>query len=79
MLASCGSSSSVRGYIGGRLVPLLAARRHEFILMSGDARPLAARFPQATVVVADLLDRSTLPLALEGIQSPTTWRTRWGG
>ena len=48
------------GYIGGRLVPLLAARGHELILMSRDARPLAARFPQATVVVADLLDPSTL-------------------
>ena len=53
------------GYVGGRLVPLLAARGHELILMSRDARPLAARFPQATVVVADLLDRSTLPMALE--------------
>lgn len=55
------------GYIGGRLVPLLAARGHELVLMSRDARPLAARFPQATVIIADLLDRSTLPLALERI------------
>lgn len=55
------------GYIGGRLVPLLAAQGHELVLMSRDARPIAARFPQATVVVADLLDPSTLPLALEGI------------
>ena len=50
------------GYIGGRLVPLLAARGHELVLMSRDARPLAARFPQATVVAADLLDPSTLPI-----------------
>jgi uncharacterized protein YbjT (DUF2867 family) len=56
------------GYIGGRLVPLLDARGHELSLMSRDARSLAARFPQATVVVADLLDRSTLPSALEEIE-----------
>ena len=55
------------GYIGGRLVPLLGAQGHELILMSRDARPLADRFPQATVVVGDLLDPSTLPMALEGI------------
>ena len=55
------------GYIGGRLVPLLSARGHELVLMSRDARPLAARFPQATVVIADLLDLSTLPSALESI------------
>ena len=35
--------------------------------MSRDPRPLAARFPHATVVAADLLDPSTLPMALEGI------------
>ena len=56
------------GYIGGRLVPLLAGQGHELILMSRDARPLAARFPQATVVAADLLDPSTLPSALERIE-----------
>ena len=56
------------GYIGGRLVPLLAARGHELVLMSRDARALAARFPQARVVVADLLDPSTLPMALEGVE-----------
>ena len=56
------------GYVGGRLVALLAARGHELILMSRDARPLAARFPQATVVVADLLDPSTLPSALERVE-----------
>ena len=53
------------GYIGGRLVPLLAAQGHDLVLMSRDARPIAARFPQATVVVADLLHPSTLPLAAE--------------
>ena len=49
----------------------------ELILISRDARPLAARFPHATVVVADLLDSTTLPMALRGSTSPTTWLTRW--
>jgi uncharacterized protein YbjT (DUF2867 family) len=57
------------GYIGGRLVPLLAARGYDLVLMSRDARPLAARFPDATVVAADLLDPSTLLPALEGIDA----------
>ncbi|HEY5630064.1 MAG TPA: SDR family oxidoreductase [Candidatus Limnocylindrales bacterium] len=56
------------GYIGGRLVPLLRARGHDLVLMSRDARPLAVRFPDATVVAADLLDPSTLPAALEGVE-----------
>ena len=56
------------GYIGGRLIPSLQARGHELVLMSRDARPLAARFPEATVVGADLLDPSTLERALEGIE-----------
>jgi uncharacterized protein YbjT (DUF2867 family) len=56
------------GYIGGRLVPLLQARGHDLALMSRDARPLAARYPDARVVAADLLDPETLPPALEGIE-----------
>jgi uncharacterized protein YbjT (DUF2867 family) len=56
------------GYIGGRLVPLLQAGGHDLVLMSRDARPLAARFPGARVVAADLLDPSTLPPALEGVE-----------
>jgi uncharacterized protein YbjT (DUF2867 family) len=56
------------GYIGGRLVPLLQARGHDLVLMSRDARPLAARFPEATVVAGDLLDPATLPPVLEGIE-----------
>jgi uncharacterized protein YbjT (DUF2867 family) len=57
------------GYIGGRLIPLLQARGHDLVLMSRDARPLAARFPEAEVVGADLLDPSTLGPALEGIEA----------
>jgi len=55
------------GYIGGRLVPLLAERGHDLVLMSRDPRALAARFPEARVVVADLLDPSTLQRAVEGV------------
>ena len=56
------------GYIGGRLVSLLQAQGHDLVLMSRDARPLAARFPEARVVAADLLESSTLAAALEGIE-----------
>jgi len=56
------------GYIGGRLVSLLQARGHDLVLMSRDARPLSARFPATRVVAADLLERSTLPPALEGVE-----------
>jgi uncharacterized protein YbjT (DUF2867 family)/uncharacterized protein YndB with AHSA1/START domain len=56
------------GYIGGRLVPLLRARGHDLVLMSRDARPLAARFPDDRIVAADLLDPPTLAPALEGIE-----------
>ena len=56
------------GYIGGRLVPLLQSRGHDLTLMSRDARPLAARFPEVRVVAADLLDPATLAPALEGIE-----------
>ena len=57
------------GYIGGRLVPLLSAQGHELILMSRDPRALAARFPHARIVDGDLLDPSTLPMALERVEA----------
>jgi uncharacterized protein YbjT (DUF2867 family) len=56
------------GYIGGRLVSLLSSLGHELVLMSRDARPLAARFPDATVVAADLVEPETLGPALEGVE-----------
>jgi uncharacterized protein YbjT (DUF2867 family) len=56
------------GYIGGRLVPLLAERGHELTLLARDPRPLAARFPEARVVAADLLDPDSLPSAVDGIE-----------
>jgi uncharacterized protein YbjT (DUF2867 family) len=55
------------GYIGGRLATLLRARGEDVVLTSRDVRPLAARFPDVRVVAADLLDASTLPPALEGV------------
>ena len=56
------------GYIGGRLVTLLQNRGHELVLMSRDARPLAARYPDLRVVAADLLEPETLAPALEGVE-----------
>ena len=56
------------GYIGARLVPLLRAAGHDLVLMSRDATPLEARFRDARVVAADLLDPSTLPRAFDGIE-----------
>jgi uncharacterized protein YbjT (DUF2867 family) len=55
------------GYIGGRLVPLLADRGHEMVLMARDPRPLVARFPDARVVAGDLLDPASLERAVAGI------------
>ena len=67
------------GYIGGRLVPLLQAQGRDLVLMSRDARPLAARFPGTKVVAADLLDPSTLPAALDGVRRRLLPRPLDGG
>jgi uncharacterized protein YbjT (DUF2867 family) len=56
------------GYIGGRLVSVLSSLGHELVLMSRDARPLAARFPDARVVAADLLEPASLEPALDGVE-----------
>ena len=56
------------GYIGGRLVSVLSSLGHELVLMSRDSRPLAARFPNARVVAADLLDPASLEPALAGVE-----------
>lgn len=56
------------GYVGGRLVSALRTRGHDLTLMSRDAGILSDRFPGARIVTADLLDASTLPSALEGIE-----------
>jgi uncharacterized protein YbjT (DUF2867 family) len=57
------------GYVGGRLVALLAEQGHSLRLASRDPRGLAARFPGSEVVRVDLLDPATLPPALEGIDT----------
>ncbi len=56
------------GYIGSRLVPALQERGHDLVLVSRDARPLAARFPETRVVGADLLEPATLEGALAGVE-----------
>ncbi len=56
------------GYIGSRLVALLEARGDALVLTSRDVRSLAARFPGAEVIAADLLEPSTLDPALAGVE-----------
>jgi uncharacterized protein YbjT (DUF2867 family) len=56
------------GYIGGRLASVLSSLGHELVLTSRDARPMAARFRDATVVSADLLEAPSLGPALEGVE-----------
>jgi uncharacterized protein YbjT (DUF2867 family) len=55
------------GYIGSRLARVLQERGHDLTLMSRDPRPLSARFPDARVMAADLLDAGTLPAALDEV------------
>jgi uncharacterized protein YbjT (DUF2867 family) len=55
------------GYVGGRLAARLLERNHAVRLASRDPRVLGDRFPEAELVRVDLLDRATLPAALEGI------------
>lgn len=57
------------GYVGGRLVALLAADGHQLRLASRDPRGLTERFPDAEIVRVDLLDPATLPAALEGVDT----------
>jgi len=56
------------GYVGGRLVPLLAGQGHELVLASRNPRPLQARYPDASVIRADLLDPASLPAAVAGVE-----------
>jgi uncharacterized protein YbjT (DUF2867 family) len=54
------------GYIGGRLVPLLADRGHQLTLLTRDPGRLSGRFPGTRVADADLLEPASLPPALAG-------------
>ncbi len=56
------------GYIGGRLVPVLAQRGDDLTLIGRDPGALTERFPGTRVVGADLLDPASLPPALAGIE-----------
>lgn len=56
------------GYIGGRLVLLLASRGHDLVLLGRNPAPLGARFPQARVVEGDLRDARALRSALDGVE-----------
>ncbi len=55
------------GYVGGRLAARLLEQGHHVRLASRDPRGLRERFPDAEVVGLDLLEPSSIPSALEGI------------
>jgi len=55
------------GYVGGRLAALLAERGEDLVLLARDPGPLTARFPDARIVRADLLDPASLLPAVEGV------------
>ncbi|MFZ1947028.1 MAG: SDR family oxidoreductase [bacterium] len=56
------------GYIGGRLVPELAARGYRVRVMVRTGSPeYARRWPGAEIVVADALDAASLGAALSGV------------
>src|SRR5215212_4768130 len=56
------------GYVGGRLVPLLVRRADKVTVAGREAAGLAERFSGVQVRRLDLLDASTIPPALEGIE-----------
>lgn len=57
------------GYIGGELIPELMARGYYVrVLVRSFSPKFKERWPSVEVVVADILDYSTLEKALEGIQ-----------
>ena len=56
------------GYIGGRLVPLLARQGHELTLVGRDPGSLGERFPEHRVFAADLLEPESLPPAVAGVE-----------
>ena len=57
------------GYVGGRLARRLIADGRSVRLASRDPRSLQARFPDADVVAADLLQAESLPTALAGVDT----------
>jgi len=54
------------GYVGGRLVPLLAKRGEDVSVAGRDPNGLAERFPNDRVVGLDLMDSATFRPARAG-------------
>jgi len=58
------------GYIGGRLVPELTARGYSVrVMVRGTPQDFEQRWPDAEVVAADALERTSLALALPGVHT----------
>ena len=58
------------GYIGGRLVPELLARKYRVrVMVRSYSEDYKNRWPGAEVIEADALDPDTLMLALKGVDS----------
>lgn len=56
------------GYIGGRLVPMLAAAGHAVRCVARDPGRLAGRFDDVEIVPGDVFDEASMRAAMEGIQ-----------
>jgi uncharacterized protein YbjT (DUF2867 family) len=56
------------GYIGGRLVPKLAAAGHRVRALARDCVRLRDRFPGVEVVEGDVFDRESIERALAGVR-----------
>src|ERR1700751_2635342 len=59
--------SGANGYVGGRLIPLLAARGHQTDCMVRDASQTSPCAANTGVVVADALRPASLAAVMEGI------------
>ena len=61
--------SGASGYIGGRLVPELLARGYKVrIMVRRTTSKYTSLWPDAEIVVADVMDRNQLDAALDGVE-----------